>query len=171
MWKKLLKELKVSELGRPPLALPTDDTLNQFQIHSGFKLSTSYREYAKLFGVGELAGYYRIAVPLAVESEYDLAKFNKITKGSDEEKLWDGYTQPEALQQLFFFAATIGGEMFAWKLDEITDKKRNEYAIYFLPRVPPMVFSAQSYSSFVQDICLGEENAAGESCPRQFIRY
>src|SRR5688500_14419664 len=82
-WTVLYEELEV--LGqRRNKRLPTEQALTAFESDTGITLPKSYLAFAKVFGAGELCGYYRFHVPLGRKDEYDLATFNAETHGSDD---------------------------------------------------------------------------------------
>lgn len=153
MWTELYNRMTISALEGDVLAKPTEKTLAAFE-EAHFKLPASYREYAKVFGVGELAGLYRIAVPLDVESEYNLVQHNKDAHGEPSEGLWEAYAAPDVIDKMFFFGATVGGEMFAWNLANITNNNDSEYAICLFRRRPKIEHIASSFDDFVERHCL-----------------
>ena len=123
MWTKLYDSLSISELDGERLPKPSEQSLALFELTSGIRLPVSYREFTKVFGIGELAGYFRIAAPLEVKSEYNLDEYNKIAHGDPAEELWAIYAPSAIIEKMLFFGETIGGEMFAWDTTKVTDKE------------------------------------------------
>jgi hypothetical protein len=137
-----------------PLPKPTSNDLDAFEKASGLKLPKSFREFALRFGAGELAGYYRLAVPLPVHNDYDLAHFNQTAHGPEEDDLWEGTASPEVIKRLVFFGATIGGEMYAWDPMEIRDTKSLEYAILYFPQGEQGIEVAGTFSELLENVWL-----------------
>jgi hypothetical protein len=144
---------------------PGKKELDRFEETSGVKLPRSYRDFAQRFGAGELAGYYRIAVPLNVSSRYDLARFNQAAHGDKAAQPWEGQGPPHVIDRVVFFASTIGGEMYAWDPADSRNARAREYSIYLFPRISEIEQVAGSFRGFIQDVCLKQEPREDGSIP------
>jgi SMI1/KNR4 family protein SUKH-1 len=173
MPRHLLDRVEVVNWGEGvPLLISSGQDLQHFEQASGIKLPSSYKAFATKFGAGELAGYYRIAVPSDVDNDYSLACFNLTSHGTQEEALWDGYASAEVIPHLLFFAATIGGEKYAWNTLDIRDRAHNEYGILFFPKSRQGRVVANSFTDFIEDVCLSQDPEEGESPPRlEFLPF
>lgn len=142
-------------IGNPDQGIcPTTREIEQFETTHGFSLPASYRAFCERFGAGELGGYMRIASPVGDRCDYELGQFNRDWHGPPEMNLLARYGPPEVIDRLFFFASTIGGEGYAWKLDEVTDATRHEYAVYYKPRYIGLVRVASGFLEFLEKQCL-----------------
>lgn len=136
------------------LPRPDDRDIDIFVTNHHFTLPESYREFCQQFGAGELGGHIRIASPTSDANDYELGQFNSDWHGAPGENLLEGYGPPDVVDRLFFFASTIGGEGYAWKLDEVTNLAHHEYAIYYVPRYNTLIKKAVSFAEFVENECL-----------------
>lgn len=134
--------------------IPTTSVLDKFENHRKLKLPKSYREFALLFGAGELSEFYRIATPLRIADDYELAKFNADAHGDPTERLLEEYGPVEFTDKFLFFCADGGGYRYAWKTDEITNQSARDYAIYEFPRHPKILRVAKSFESFILDFIM-----------------
>lgn len=167
MPRKLLDQLRVIDWGDAvPLLKSTTHDLDRFEDESGVKLPHSYREFAQRFGAGELAGYYRLSVPVAVANKYNLSQFNAETHGAPEDAMWEYSAPAEVISRIIFFADTIGGESYAWDPKEIRDTATNEYAIYHFPRAWKYREVAGSFNDFLENVALKQEPRQDGSIPR-----
>ncbi len=168
MWKDLYNKLEIDHPAGKRLPLSDDNVLDQAEGSLGCRLPQSYREFCKVFGAGELGGYYRVAIPLPFEHDFELLRFNVNAHGEEDDCLWEGYfPDDDMIKRVVFFAETIGGEMFAWDTDNLQDSAMNEYAIYFFHRKPRCEVVARSFSEFVASVCLKQREVDGELWPPQ----
>jgi len=113
--------------------------LQQLQLHPGFSLPRSYREFAKEYGYGRLCGLLIVYVPmeppfeepkhpdsLAVRSE-ELA--DMLREGVEDEYFeYEPDGSPELISRLIPFAITETGGTLAWDAGDQTAE--HEYRIY-----------------------------------------
>jgi hypothetical protein len=171
MWTTLAKSVKIVEPATYSyLPKPDAAVLDQFEMSHGMKLPETYREFAKLFGAGELGEYYRIAVPLCVADDYGLQEYNQGWQKAM--KIWEDSVPRESVPRMLFFAGTIGGESYAWDTGDCRDPVSCEHAIYLLPRDGPAVIVAESFLSFVQQCVAGTAPGIGKlRIRRVFSRF
>jgi hypothetical protein len=137
---------------------PTKKTLDGFENARHLNLPKSYREFALFFGAGELAGHYRITVPMSGSSDYDLEKFNTDYHGDPDEHLLDQFGSSEVIEKCLFFCSSGGGVVFGWKTDEVTAARGHEYAIYAFD-FPPMVKVASTFQKFVETYVMAPDRS------------
>lgn len=157
MWDAFAEQcnlIKESYPGYRFLPIPTETTLARFEAGHSVKLPRSFRDFALRFGAGEIAGFYRIAVPLPIENDYELGQFNRTLHGEPSDRLLEEYGSPEVIERFLFFCATGGGIFFGWNTDELTNATENEYAIYEFPEVPKLKKVATSFHAFIMDYVL-----------------
>jgi hypothetical protein len=169
-WNQLHGELEIQG-GRRKKRTPTARTIEKFESDTGITLPKSYKEFAELFGAGELAGYYRFTVPLGRSDQYDLATFNETSHGSSDDDTWGEYASPQVLEKVLFFASTIGGELFAWRTDEVTNSKNSEYAVYRFLRRPKLREVAKSFEEFFDKCLKGKLDSFDEPPPKSYLKY
>ena len=171
MWNALYEELIRPTTGGTQYSKPTDKTIAVFERESHVKLPESYKEFTKVFGAGELAEYYRIAAPLDIEDDNDLVRQNRNAHGEPGEDLLGSYGPSEVTDRIVIFGNTIGGEMFGWNTEEVTDEDRAEYAIFYLTRRGSMERIANTFEEFVQHCLTQEPDKNGYVPPRTFFSY
>lgn len=169
-WKKAYGELEIQGERRKKRT-PTAKTIEKFESDTRITLPTSYKEFAEVFGTDELAGYYRFTVPLGHSDQYDLATFNETSHGSPGDATWGEYAAPEILEKVLFFASTIGGELFAWRTDEVTDSKNSDYAVYRFLRRPKLREVAKSFEEFFDKCLKGKLDTFDEPPPKSYLKY
>ncbi len=130
-WRQLLELLET--LGE---IHPVEATaLDAYEVRSGFKLPVSYRHFCRVFGPGNLADWFEIAVPAFTgksPSNYDLDTIGQLChKGRDFQEYSD---DPQQFERAVIFGSDCTGARFLWDPEERTDKKTREYAIYAIWR-------------------------------------
>jgi hypothetical protein len=126
-WRLLLDTLKTCGEFHPVEATALDD----YEKRSSFKLPTSYRHFCRVFGPGNLADWFEIAVPGF--SGKAPTKHDLFTVGwqAHEHREWQEYSDdPQQYEQAVIFGSDCTAALFFWDLAERTDKQRNECAIY-----------------------------------------
>lgn len=151
------------------LPKPTKAVLDEFEKDGRFSLPPSYRDFVLTFGAGELAEFFRIAAPLPIESDYNLAAFNRQLHGEPEEQLLAAYGDQAVLDTFYFFCATAGDSFFGWKIDSPTTKQ--EYPIYEFPGFPPFGKVADTFEEFVTSHILTPHAERGWSPERVFAGF
>lgn len=161
--KRLLStlELKVSNSGEYALA-PTNEELDRFESEFELVLPSSYRVFVSVFGPGELAGVFRIAVPYCKVASFDLAKeiesHKKLFRGRTSWIRRQKYADPDKVERLCVFSTTYRGEKYGFDPEEVTSKRPREYPIYLLTRMgdaPEKI--SDTFESFVTEYCLGKQ--------------
>jgi hypothetical protein len=157
MWEDLYRRLQIIETrGYRPVPKPTADALDRFEAQTGLPLPHSYRDFAVVFGPGELAEFARLCAPgYPGDDTIDLYEHNRFTHGG-EDILTDLYGEPERVARLIFFGSTVGGEHLGWDPDEVQNPQANEYAVYGLARLLKRpVKLAPSFRAFVEGLLSG----------------
>jgi len=152
-------EIDVSTKGiytRPP----TEVELSRYESEEGIRLPSSYRAFALVFGPGELAGIFRIAVPYCKVAAFNLGREIKAHKRQFVGKMgWlrkEKYGDPDRVQRMLVFSTTYRGEKYAWDPVEVTDGRAHEYQVYLLSRSGSVETIAQTFGDFVTEYCLGQ---------------
>lgn len=160
-WDRLLKVVKVT--GRPePLS---EVQLTAFEAENKVNLPHSYREFCKVLGPGSLRGriWVHISAPgVKVASEQSVADQMKVNIDVLNKEVWtrdffelDEYcSNPALVRQGLLFGRDIYTHNYFWSKTEITDKRRNEMAVYVIYREMQIHRLADSFESFIYDICL-----------------
>ena len=169
-WTAQYDELEIIGKNRKK-RVPTELSLKAFEDEAGLTLPTSFRAFALLFGAGELCGYYRFHVPLGRKDAYDLATFNGATHGPPDNDTWTAYASADVLSHMLFFASTVGGELFAWRTDQISNRQHSEYAIYRFPETPPLRKVSKSFGDFFEQCRKGELDAFDEPPKQSYLKY
>jgi hypothetical protein len=161
-WTALRRTLSIPDnLPAPPLAKPTDATLDRFEAETGFRLPHSYRSFIKVFGPGTLAWDYRIKAPGYPEQgeDVDLGTFNaRIKQTLTKKQAWQQLADPTQARRVVFFCALGGGDLVGWDPEDIRDRRRREYGIYSWGRKVALEFVAGSFTEFIADVCFSEAN-------------
>jgi hypothetical protein len=131
-WRTLLKAMSV----RGKLHPATAEELDQYETKSGFRLPSSYRDFCRVFGPGQIGGWYQLAVPhlekKGKKKLYDLAGKTKFYHDGLE---WEEYApDPKRFQRSVIFGDDNTGAVYYWDPEEITVPKKSEYAIYAMFR-------------------------------------
>jgi hypothetical protein len=167
-WKALYSSLKHIPAVGTPVRKPTDVEYNEFEKATGFRLPKSYKEFAKVFGAGELGNYYSIRAPgCAVEGatsfnrQADLAFFNKSLREKDDQ-LWYAFVKEQyrgdadRISRLVCFADNATSELIAWDPEDVRDKAGPEYGIYIIIREEDhSKLLATSFPLFIEEVCFG----------------
>lgn len=162
-WATLWRTLSIpNNLPAPPLAKPTDATLDQFEAEMGFRLPHTYRSFIKVFGPGVLAWDYRIFAPGYAEQgdSVDLAIFNAQIKETLAKK--HGYQQlddPTQARRVIFFCRVGGGNLVGWDPVDVRDRRWREYGIYEWGRDVALKCVAGSFTEFIDDVCFSKANS------------
>jgi hypothetical protein len=136
------------------------ELLDGFEARTAFKLPPSYREFASLFGGGELAGWFTIFSPLGAfkpKADYlnwrDLKwhhdKWQKVVQ--DRSHVWQ---DPERLGRMVFFCEAFSGPFFGWDPEDRTPKEPGEYRVSRRERNGEFTeVVAASFTEFVKGYC------------------
>lgn len=158
-WKQLYQQLDVQGPPGKALKKPGDKDLNAFEARHDFALPSSYREYIKVFGPGELGGYFRIYAPGYPDSGADLDRFVQMIQ-EIEDVFVETYGEEERVQRMMPFADTLGGDVIAWDPAVVTDPSKKEYTILILRDDSDKILKlAATFPDFIKDICLGSDFA------------
>jgi hypothetical protein len=159
-WQELFNSLRF-EPGKP-CATSSDAKISEFEKSSGFRLPASYGAWVKLFGPGELSKCFRIVAPGFTEigDACDLMSFMRASQEDVHDDDVAAYA-PDAAQfrRMIFFCEDVGTHHYGWDPAEVTDKARNECAIYVFFREWEVRRLADTFAEFIQDIVLGERHA------------
>src|SRR5262249_53083897 len=132
--------------------------LDQYETETTFKLPRSYREYCQLFGPGVLIrphGFH-IAVPGSASGGIltELRRFQAYSAEAQYEA--KAYcSDPGQIRRAVFFATDIGTYFYYWDPQEVTDPAASECAVYVITRGEEIHRLADTFFSFVHDVCLG----------------
>lgn len=156
-WKKLLKELEI-ETTMGAIAPVDKVVLDSCENDLGGKLPSSYRSFCSVFGAGEFAREFRIAVP-GFEGESETYSLLGLQKLSHEGLEYDEYSpDPEQHARSVFFAVDILRSKYFLDPNDTTDASKNEYGVYVLFRDWEVRRIADNFWGFVTELCLGERH-------------
>lgn len=179
-WRRLYRELTAAvPTGFEP-SHPGEEAVTvasrQFEREIGLKLPPTYKSFVKVFGPGEIGGFFRIWIPGDKELNYDLAH--------EYEETHLGCTQEAASEadkfnaRFVFFGSTIGGDLVGWDPKDVTDPKGPEYRVHFIARHHRGIPVASSFVEFVSEVCLGKNldklcgwQTPPDYPPREFLPY
>jgi hypothetical protein len=168
-WKALLESLVVAGNPHPVLA----SALNTYERQAEFELPSSYRNFCRVFGPGDIGDWYSVAVPgfegkPRSRNRYDLgAKTAFYRNGRD----WEEYAaDAEQFKRAVIFADDCTGAVYFWDPAEVTESATREQAIYAVWRDWSQERVSDTFWGFV-NICLhrGERTLYDES-PRVGFR-
>ena len=168
-WQELYKNLEIIKEQYPGYSAvpkPSANDLVEFESLAKIALPKSYKDFAMVFGAGELAGFYRIATPLPIPDDYELGRFNKNLHGEPDERLLAGYGSAEYQERFYFFCSSGGGTFFGWKTDVVTIVSANEYPIYEFHEPPNARKVSESFDQFIAKYIL-ESDARRKWTPRK----
>jgi hypothetical protein len=159
-WKDLYRSLTIERPSEGVLPKPTEIAIKSFEKKQKLKLPSTYRSFIKVFGPGELAWEYRLTAPGYSEQRWtiDLEKFNAQVKGQLTKHALKKYSSPERALRMLYFCRSSAGDLIGWDVTEISNPKTHDYSIYVLsgPGSPKKL--VDSFSEFINDVCLGKDN-------------
>jgi hypothetical protein len=156
VWQSLYDSLEiVLRPGSERMPPPDDAALDQFEREHASVLPASYREFIKVFGAGELGGFFRIKSPgYPAGGDAALAGFNQ-RMHTDEEADAAMAKQPvQRFRGMVFFASVNGGEVVAWDTGDVRCDRPLEYGIYLWSLDRRFLELAGSFEQFITDVCL-----------------
>src|SRR5262249_39255682 len=68
------------------------------------------------------------------------------------------FSNPDQIRRTVFFCRTGGGNLIGWDPTDIRDERRRECGIYEWGRQETMTKLAESFSRFIDEVCLSPEN-------------
>jgi SMI1 / KNR4 family (SUKH-1) len=155
-WADLLGSLEVNyRMGRPPLTPAAQGDIEAFERARGVPLPRSYREYCAVFGAGEVALRFKIAVPgfKGDATAFSLEDLDKVAhEGLDYEEYSRDPRQHE--RGIFFCTDTVRSYHFFDPAD--ADPAGEEYAVYTLFSDFEVERTADNFWEFVTGCCLGD---------------
>ncbi len=171
-WRVLWSALEIQPPWGEAVRKPTDEAIAEYERQSGFLLPPSYREFAKVFGPGELAEGYKVRTPgscltgrsTAISTfnhNCDLAEFNRRLRRPSNplgpDVINDIYNRDkERISRLVCFADSMIGEVIGWDPLDIRDQANGEYGIFIIVRENDHAsFLSPSFAAFVHDVCYG----------------
>ncbi|WP_171468895.1 SMI1/KNR4 family protein [Frigoriglobus tundricola] len=160
-WDRLLSLAKIEGQLRPV----AEGQLDKFEIRRNIKLPQSYRWFCKKFGPGSIRGQIWINIT-APEDPPASATPRPGGHGIEalNEDIWstvfldvDVYCpDPKLIRNGLFFGSDIYTHHYFWNTNEVTDRANNELAVYVVFREWKVYRLADSFESFIYDICLGK---------------
>jgi len=171
-WKQLLKKLDVkNDMG--DLSPVTQAALDTFENDCGIRLPSTYRSFCRVFGAGEFGREFLIAVP-GFKGESKTNSLQGLQELSHAGLEYDEYSpDPQQHARGVFFAFDILGSKYFFDPEDISDARKNEYAVYTLFRDWEVQRTADNFWQFVTECCLGErhdELIESEEPPEQVFR-
>jgi hypothetical protein len=152
-WKELLENIDV--VG--DIVPVAEHRLDVYEVGAKLRLPKTYREYCTVFGPGRLNGVIstRIAVPGERTWEWmaELELFNEHFLKLDSVELEEYCPDPQLWRNGIFFGDNQG-DLFLWNKSEVLDEQTHEMAIYVVLRDMETHRLADSFESFVFDVCL-----------------
>lgn len=161
-WRKLRRDLTVSDNGLPSVKRPTVAKLKQWEKETGLLFPASYKAFIRVFGPGVLVWSYRIMAPGYPEQgdSVDLAKFNESAKNQFSKSVLRGMRDSERVCRVIYCVRTDAGDLIGWDPEEPTDRQLPEYAMYKFGRADHMERVADSFGLFIDDTVLSKVNLA-----------
>lgn len=110
----------------------TDDELDTVESQLSLRLPSSYREFMKRFGPGELERWVRLdPITPGLKGHYTLAQNTTASRelngeGQNRNAMWLG--------RVVYFASSAGGDSYVWDPEEVTRTKPHECQFYYLRR-------------------------------------
>jgi uncharacterized protein (TIGR02996 family) len=143
------------------------EALQAFEAELELKLPRSYKAYAHVFGLGDMAGHFRICVPCVPRRDKfdELATFNREAHANFNE-FWEG--EREWIKRAIFFASTPA-EHIAWNPAIVTDELTHESRICWLDRFFRIYRTAETFPEFIDEVCLKVYDDAGKETPQTFV--
>jgi hypothetical protein len=159
-WQRLLDIVQIEGELQPI----SDSQLDAFEAKNQTKLPWSYREFCKVFGAGSLRARIWIHITTPDNPFIKRPESRGTMESMDvlNEEIWstifldvDEYCpDPALIRQGLFFGSDIYTHHYFWNRQEITDKDRNEMGVWVIYREMKIYRLAESFESFVWDICL-----------------
>ena len=156
MWQSLYDSLEIVLRRNNERVPPPDDAaLDQFEREHGSVLPASYREFVKVFGAGELGGFFRIKAPgYPPRGDAALARFNRRTHTNEEADAGLARQPVERFRGMVYFASVNGGEVVAWDTADVRCDRPREYGVYLWSLDRQFLELAGSFAEFVTGVCL-----------------
>jgi hypothetical protein len=151
-WKSLLATLQVDGDLHPVGAAGLD----AYERQTGFALPGSYRSFCRVFGPGDVGGWYSVAVPAyggpaRNRHRYDLTAKTAAYRDGRE---WVEYAaDPRQFEQAVIFADDCTGAVFFCDPAEVTVRDAHERAVYVVWRDWTQERVSDTFGEFVK-ICL-----------------
>lgn len=160
MWTGLQSELQLIIRRNCKMAqTPTNEQLDDLENIISFKLPTSFREFAKIFGAGELGGTFRIGACGYPKPKRhwpaNIIDINHQCHTSDAHLKDERNAHLTVLSSMIYFCTTTDGTAIAWSPNEVTDNHAKEYKIYVRMRDDSFHLLSTQFDTFIHDICLG----------------
>jgi SMI1 / KNR4 family (SUKH-1) len=158
-WQALLKRLEVNtRMGE--LAPVTAEAIETFEEKRGVKLPRSYRAFCEDFGAGEFGERFKIAAPGyqgdgTGPSFYSLEHLDKAAHEGLEYEVYS--PDPEQHKRGVFFCHDTVRSFHFFDPEEVTDRRRREYAVYTLFVDFKVRRTADDFGQFVTDFCLSKK--------------
>ena len=166
LWSELPKRLEVLVRDGKTIDQPSsaefDTALDEYEVRTGFRLPSSYREFVHWFGPGALSVWFLICAPIPlrlrkrVANVYDIDKQREMLHKPDG--YWSSSVSPEVLRRLVLFASTEGGDWFFWDTADVRNAAQHEYGIYghaHQNNGGEVELVATDFKAFVTEIGLG----------------
>jgi hypothetical protein len=142
-----------------------DEALDAFEAEFKVRLPQSYRQFCKDVGPGELRGaiWVHIAAPGLPESKDDPGEAMKRNLELLNKEIWsiallelDDYCpHPELVRSGIFFGRDLYTYHYFWNKAESTNSAASEMGIYLIDRQMRTCRVADTFESFIFDVCLG----------------
>lgn len=137
-----------------PVPKATDAALRDAESGLFCSLPTSYREWCKVYGAGELARFFRIAAPMEVSHTFNLIEYNRAMREGEGGELWQDRIGADLFERAVFFAETIGGEFYFWDQQIQSSGASAEFPIYYSPRHVSPEKCSDAFEEWILKTCL-----------------
>jgi hypothetical protein len=171
-WTSLLKGLRIeNDMGK---LTPVDrSAFDAFRRESGVALPSSYRAFCSVFGAGEIAREFLIAVP-GFQGRSEVYSLRRLQEMSHQDLEYDEYSpDPNQHARGLFFATDVLGSKYFFDPKDVTDARNYEYGVYTLRRDWVVRRIADDFWQFLTDLCLGERHndlIENDEPPEQLFR-
>lgn len=176
-WRTVLKRLEIVN-GEDGLHTVDSDLLKSAESSLHIKLPDSYRSFCRVFGVGSFGtGDFNIAVP-GYNGKTKTYSLEYLTNSQREfaGQLGDLGLDPDQITRGIFFAIDMSRTNHFFDPEDVTNSKKNEYAVFSLYRNYEIERTFDNFWDFVTKGCLGErrnyllalEDEEGESPQQTF---
>jgi hypothetical protein len=153
-WQQLLSSIDV-DTSYGTLSPVSSKRLDAFEEKHGIKLPRSYRTYCEVFGPGEFARRFKVAVP-GYKGKAKTFLLEDLNKRAHEGLEYEHYSKdPEQHMRGVFYCIDIVRSYHFFDPMEVTDPRRNEYAVYTLCDDFKVRRTADNFWDFVTEFVLG----------------
>ena len=159
-WKRLLKGIEVDTQAYGSKLRPVAPKhLDAYEKRIGLKLPRSYRSFCEVFGPGEFAEQFKVAVPgyRGSAKAFSVEDLDSCARDGDEFKIYS--KNPEQHARGIYFCIDLAGTSHFFDPAEVTDARNHEYAVWTVSRYYDRLRRrADKFWQFVTEFYLGPKH-------------